>query len=290
MVPEQAPGQPMADAIPGSAFDARLLRVEPVPGMGQRLTLGLDAPLRWKPFQHLRLVTEACAWPLLFLSPPGETTHPELLLSPRPLTAPGVVEPPDAGLPPLPPAGAVRLRGPLGNGLDPERVRGRELLLIASGRGLATMLGCLCWAVASGEPRGRVTVLAGARSPDDLVFREALEDLARQDRIDLRMAVEEAGPGWSGARGVVPVLFRGLRLDPPATTAILAGPAAMLKFAVLELLMRGVHEHAILVVPESGLRCTPATCQACSAGHAYVCDDGPVFAWTQVRETPEAYF
>ncbi len=269
-----------------TGIGGRVLRVEPICGAGQRVTVGLDGPLSWLPFQHVLLSAGGRDRPALFLAPPGEPGRTELcLLGP---SGSGEIE--AGGAPGLTAGTAIRVHGPFGNGLDPGRMRGRELLLIATGQGIASMWGCLSWAVASGEPRGRVTVVAGARTPADLVYREELESLALQERIDLRMAVEVAGPGWTGPCGVLPVLFRGLRLDPPATTAVLAGPERILKFAVLELLMRGVHEHAIFVVPEIGMRCIPDLCSACPAGQAYVCAQGPVFAWTQVREMPEQYF
>jgi NAD(P)H-flavin reductase len=160
------------------------------------------------------------------------------------------------------------------------------VLLAGAGEGSAVLLSLARLRAAAGPGPPGTTALFGAPRVQDLPFRSELAGLSAAGRLSVRLAVERPEPGWTGAVGVVPVLFRGLTLDPPATAAIVAGPDALCKFVVLELLLRGVAEEAILVVPERGPRCGADACPECERGDRYVCRRGPVFPWPEFRESP----
>jgi len=235
----------------------------------------LDRPWAWRALQHALLDEGGpCPRPIPILSPGGSGDR--LLLGPLPADW-------------TPPAGG-RLRGPAGNGLDPAAIAEKDLLVVGAGDGAAVLRPLLRDPAALGGTARKVTALIGARRREDLPFPDELQALGAGGAVELRLALEQPDQEWKGACGVVPVLFRGLRLDPPATVAVIAGDACLIKFAVLEVLLRGVPENAIHVLPERGLRCGPTDCPECAAGFRYACRQGPVFRWPQVKTAPEPYF
>lgn len=180
----------------------------------------------------------------------------------------------------MPPVGAdLAIRGPFGNGIVLADLHGRDLLVVAEGAAMAPVRALLQGMDRDRARFGRISVLAGAPTPEDLPCHGSLDLPGLRARLDLRLAVEYPNAAWAGEHGVVPVLFRGLDIDPVATIVLVAGSRALFKFAVLEVLMRGVVEGAILVLPERGHRCTPQSCPHCAAGSLFTCREGPVFPY-----------
>ncbi len=181
----------------------------------------------------------------------------------------------------------VGLRGPCGNGFDLEAARGRDLLFVGGGIGLPPLRG-LIWNVLDERERfGRVTILYGARTPADLVYKDELEIWGRRSDVELHVTVDRGEPGWPGNVGMVPVLFDRANLEPATTLAYVCGPPVMITFVVQDLLMRGFPEDSIISTLERTMQCGVGKCNHCAIGHHYVCRDGPVFTYRQIREMVE---
>ena len=181
----------------------------------------------------------------------------------------------------------VGLRGPFGNGFEVEAARGKDLLFVGGGIGLPP-LRSLIWNVLDQRASfGRVTILYGARTPHDLVYKDELKTWAARPDVEVRVTVDLAEPGWSGTVGVVPVLFNKVTLRPESTLAFVCGPPVMIRFVVRDLLARGFSEEAVISTLERMMQCGIGKCNHCAIGHRYVCRDGPVFNCAQIRELVE---
>jgi sulfhydrogenase subunit gamma (sulfur reductase) len=181
----------------------------------------------------------------------------------------------------------VGLRGPFGNGFDVAAAEGKDLLFVGGGIGLPPLRG-LIWNVLDERERfGRVTILYGARTPDDLVYKDELRLWAERDDVELRVTVDKASAGWDGHVGVVPTLFEKVELRPASTVVYVCGPPVMIHFVVQDLLMRGFAEDAIVSTLERMMQCGVGKCNHCAIGHRTVCCDGPVFTYRQMRELVE---
>jgi NAD(P)H-flavin reductase len=187
----------------------------------------------------------------------------------------------------LGPGDEVGVRGPCGNGFDVDAAAGRDLLFIGGGIGLPPLRG-LIWNVLDERERfGRVTILYGARTPTDLVYKDELKLWAERSDLEFLVTVDRAEPGWDGTVGMVPTLFERTDLRPATALAYVCGPPVMISFVVQDLLMRGFAEERVITTLERMMQCGVGKCNHCAIGHCYVCRDGPVFNYRQIREMRE---
>jgi sulfhydrogenase subunit gamma (sulfur reductase) len=183
----------------------------------------------------------------------------------------------------LGPGDEVGLRGPCGNGFDVDDAVGKDLLFVAGGIGLPPLRG-LIWNVLDQRERfGRVTILYGARTPADLVYKNELEVWEKRDDVEFRVTVDRGAEGWTGNVGMVPILFNQVDLRPESTTAYVCGPPIMIKFVVQDLLMRGFAEDRVISTLERMMQCGVGKCNHCCVGHLYLCRDGPVFSFREIK-------
>ena len=181
----------------------------------------------------------------------------------------------------------VGLRGPFGNGFDVEAAHGKDLLFVAGGIGLPP-LRSLIWNVLDQRACfGKVTILYGARTPADLVYKDEIREWETTPGVEFHVTVDVGPPSWTGNVGVVPVLFQKTTLRPENTLAYVCGPPIMIKFVVRDLFERGFREDSVISTLERMMQCGIGKCNHCAIGHRYVCRDGPVFNYRQIRELVE---
>ncbi len=174
----------------------------------------------------------------------------------------------------------VGLRGPYGNGFPMEGLKDNNILLIAGGLGMAPLRSLLWYAIDNRMLFSDVTLMYGAREPENMLFRDELVSL--MDRQDIRclLTVDSDTTGnWRGKIGKVTDLFEGLDIDAKTTYACVCGPPIMYKFVLKELLKRNFSKDHILMSLERRMKCGVGKCLHCSIGHKYVCLDGPIFTY-----------
>ena len=96
---------------------------------------------------------------------------------------------------------AIDVEGPFGNFGLPPAGDGRPLLFVAGGTGIAPLRSMLVEAL-DRDARAHPSVIYSARAPEELAYREELEALAIDGRLDLFITITRNGPAdWSGRRG-----------------------------------------------------------------------------------------
>lgn len=179
----------------------------------------------------------------------------------------------------------VGVRGPFGRPWPVADAEGSDLVIIGGGLGLAPLRPVVYHALRHRPRYRRVVVLAGARTPGELLFADELARW-REDRaagIEVRLVVDRAGSDWKGRVGVVPDLVEEGGLDGARTVALLCGPEVMMKYAVRPLRAAGVPEARIFFSMERSMRCATAFCGHCQFGPAFLCKDGPVLPYDRLR-------
>ncbi len=176
----------------------------------------------------------------------------------------------------------VGVRGPFGTAWPVEEAEGHDVVLLAGGIGLAPLRPALYHILAHRDRYGRVVLLFGARTPEDLLFAKELETWRGRFDVDVEITVDRAGRGWRGLVGVVTSLVPRAPFEPRSTMAFVCGPEVMMTFGVPELERRGVPRDHIQVSLERNMKCAIGLCGHCQLGPLFVCRDGPVFTYARV--------
>jgi len=185
--------------------------------------------------------------------------------------------------------GAVGVRGPFGTGWPVEKAEGRDVLVVAGGIGLAPLRPVIYEVLHHREKYGRLVVLYGARSPRELLYRKELAAWARQHETQVLSTVDYGGLSWRGQVGVVTTLFKYARLQPERSLAFACGPEIMMRFVARDLETRGLARENIYLSMERNMKCALGFCGHCQYGPHFICKDGPIFRYDQMRPLLEKY-
>jgi NAD(P)H-flavin reductase len=178
------------------------------------------------------------------------------------------------------PGTVVGVRGPFGTCWDLAQPPGTDLVLVAGGIGLAPLRPALFHALAHRRRFGRLVLIAGARTPAELLFTDELDALTARDDIEFTVTVDRPADGWPGRVGLVTVPLAELALSPRRTAAMLCGPEPMMRFSAKVLLDKGVRAERIQVSLERNMKCGVGLCGHCQLGPLLVCRDGPVVPYS----------
>ncbi|MEW6261753.1 MAG: FAD/NAD(P)-binding protein [Thermodesulfobacteriota bacterium] len=185
----------------------------------------------------------------------------------------------------------IGIRGPFGNGFPLERLIGRDVLLVAGGIGLCPLKNLVDSLVSRRDRYGRLTLLYGAVSPGELLFKDKLKSWNGAEggdpALEVLVTVDRHDGGWEGKVGLVTELFDRVDLNPEATCAVVCGPHVMMKAAASLLVDRGLAENQLYLSLERRMQCGMGMCGHCTVGHARVCEEGPVFRSDQLAGMTE---
>lgn len=174
------------------------------------------------------------------------------------------------------------VRGPFGTAWPVEAFRGQDVIVAAGGLGLAPLRPAIYHFIRNRAEYGRVSVLYGARTPNDLLYANEY-DSWRAAGLDVQVTVDVGSESWRGSIGFVTALLAKLPLDPARTAVFTCGPEVMMRFIAGGAVNRGVSPDRVFVSMERNMNCAVGLCGHCQFGPAFVCKDGPVFAFDRVR-------
>ncbi len=184
----------------------------------------------------------------------------------------------------------VGVRGPFGTSWPLDAARGKDVLVVAGGIGLAPLRPVIDHVLRHRDDFVRLIILYGARTPHDLLFRKELSAWPHAPDTHVLSTVDYGGMAWHGRVGVVTTLFRHLRLHPDRTVAMICGPEVMMRYVAAELMQaRGVDPANIFLSMERNMKCGIGVCGHCQYGPYFICRDGPVFAYPRLRKFLERH-
>ena len=184
----------------------------------------------------------------------------------------------------------ITVRGPYGNHFPVEdKLKGKNLLFIAGGIGLAPLRSVINYCLDNREDYGTIDVLYGSRSADDLVRRDELENVwSKAPDVNVHLTIDRPQEGWDGHVGFVPAYLKevGFTAD---KIALVCGPPIMIKFVLQSLTEMGFTREQVYTTLELRMKCGIGKCGRCNIGTKYVCKDGPVFRLDEIDELPNEY-
>jgi NAD(P)H-flavin reductase len=184
----------------------------------------------------------------------------------------------------------VGIRGPFGNGFDADSMKGKDLLFIAGGLGIAPLRSLFNFVLDNRKDYGRIFLLYGCKEPKELLFGDELVSLSSRKDVEFKPTVNWCPENelWTGNIGVITTLIPQISFDPEKTLAILCGPPVMYKFVIADLKEQSIPDDHIIMSLERRMKCGVGKCGHCQINQIYVCKDGPVFNYSKIKGVPEA--
>lgn len=185
------------------------------------------------------------------------------------------------------PGNIIGIRGPYGNGFPVEEWKGKNLVFIGGGIGLAPLWSIVQTAITKKEEYKDLLLIYGSRTSKDLVYREELEELKK--KMTIHLSVDNEEPDWKEFVGFVPNNVMDKKPSPENAIAVTCGPPVMIKFVIKSLNDLGFQDDQIYTTVENKMKCGIGKCGRCNIGAHYICKDGPVYSWAKLKTLPQEY-
>jgi sulfhydrogenase subunit gamma (sulfur reductase) len=180
----------------------------------------------------------------------------------------------------------IGVRAPLGNSFPYRDMKGKNILFVGGGIGMAPLRTLLLFMLDNRADYGRMTLLYGARSPQDMAFRYELPDWTGRSDLDAVLTIDADAPGWQHKVGLIPNVLLEMSPSHENTVAVTCGPPIMIKFTLEALKKLGFEDENIITTLEKRMKCGIGICGRCNIGTSYVCKDGPVYSYAQLKQLP----
>jgi sulfhydrogenase subunit gamma (sulfur reductase) len=187
------------------------------------------------------------------------------------------------GMAALQPGDKLGLRGPFGRGWPLQEMSGSDIVLVTGGLGCAPVVSVIHYVLRRRERYGKLVIIQGVKHAEDLIWREQYDRWARQPNIQVLVAANEGAAAWPWHVGRVTDLFGLARYNPARAVAMMCGPEGMMRAATESVLARGLPESQVYLSMERNMQCAVGRCGHCQLGGSFVCRDGPVFNWGEVK-------
>jgi sulfhydrogenase subunit gamma (sulfur reductase) len=183
----------------------------------------------------------------------------------------------------------IFIRGPFGTSFPVDEVmKGKDILFICGGIGLVPVRSAIQYVLDNRDDYGRIIILFGAKTPRERLFTDEFDQWRNAKNATLLQTVDLRDENWYGAEGVITTLLPLVKIDKDKTVAVICGPPIMYKFVIITLLEAGLRENQIYLSLERHMKCGVGKCGHCQINNIYVCQDGPVFKFSDITDIEEA--
>jgi len=182
----------------------------------------------------------------------------------------------------------IGVRGPYGKGFDVESYKGKDILIIGGGIGIVPLRSLINYIIDNRKDYGRLIILYGAKNTNEFLYPDELKKWEKSEDIEYHVTVDQSSPEWKGNIGVITTLIPGLDLDLQNTITAVVGPPIMYKFVLMSLKTKRIPDENIYLSLERRMKCGVGKCGHCQINHSYVCQDGPVYHYPELKHLQEA--
>jgi NAD(P)H-flavin reductase len=181
----------------------------------------------------------------------------------------------------------IGVRGPYGNGFPVEECKGKDMLFIAGGIGLAPLRSFIKYCFKHRADYGKIQIIYGSRSYADLCFKDELfNQWPKEKDTEVFVTIDNPEEAWQGNVGFVPTYLEQLNPDPAGKIAVSCGPPIMIKYVLQGLEKMNYTDEQVITTLEMRMKCGIGKCGRCNIGSEYICLDGPVFNLAQLKKLP----
>ncbi len=178
----------------------------------------------------------------------------------------------------------IGVRGPYGNSFPLDYLKGKNLVFVAGGIGLAPLRSLIWNVLDNRNDYGNIDIIYGARTPGDLCFTYDLDAWEKDSSVKMTTTIDREHEGWSGRVGFVPQVLEQAAPSAKNAAAIVCGPPVMIRFTFPVLEKLGFTPEQMITTLEKRMKCGIGKCGRCNIGDLYVCRDGPVFSFAQIKD------
>ena len=189
----------------------------------------------------------------------------------------------------LKPGVFMGIRGPYGRGYPVETFFGKEVLILGGGCGLAPIRSLLFTLESIKDKLVKVILCYGSKTPADCIYKPLFDRLNNTEKFEAYRTVDKADEDWDGPIGVATTLLNKVKINIQNSIAVVCGPPVMMKFGTIRLLEMGYNDNQIYLSMEKNMSCGLGKCGHCMMGEFFVCRDGPVFTYDEIKHNPEIW-
>ena len=185
----------------------------------------------------------------------------------------------------------IGLRGPLGKSFPIDRMKGKNVVIVGGGFAFTTLRALTRYIIDDGnrDDYGEITVIYGARSPGELLYKEELKEWEARDDLKTYITVDKGDGNWKGREGFVPTVLEEVAPGSKDALLVVCGPPIMIKFTLPVIEKLGFAPRDTILSLEMRMKCGIGKCGRCNIGSQYVCKDGPVFTLEELSSLPAEY-
>ncbi|KTD68666.1 MULTISPECIES: FAD/NAD(P)-binding protein [Legionella] len=184
----------------------------------------------------------------------------------------------------LQPGDRIGVRGPFGRGWPLEQAKNKDVVVLTGGLGCAPSVSIIQYILARREQYGHLSVLQGVKHSDDFIFRKQYALWQKSPNTVIHIAADQAGPKWPWAIGFVTDMIEQIKLDVANTLVMMCGPEMMMNTAIKVFNKKGIAEQDMYLSMERNMECGLGQCGHCQYGGLFICKDGPIFAYSEIKE------
>jgi len=177
----------------------------------------------------------------------------------------------------------IGFRGPYGNSFPLDSLQGKNLVFVGGGIGLAPVRSLIWNVIDNRDKYEKIDIIYGARSPADLCFKYDLDTWGKDKTVNMVTTVDKGDESWTGKVGFVPQILEQVAPSASNAVAIVCGPPIMIRFTFPVLEKLGFTPEQMITTLEKRMKCGIGKCGRCNIGNLYVCRDGPVFTYAQIK-------
>ena len=178
----------------------------------------------------------------------------------------------------------VGIRGPYGNSFNVKKWKNKNLVFIGGGIGQAPLRSVINYVLDNRNNYDRIDIIYGARTSQDLCYKDDFVSLKKRKDVNIHLSIDQKEEGWGDFVGFVPDNLIKVKPTPENTIAVTCGPPVMISFVIKNLKKLGFADDQIFTTLEMRMKCGVGKCGRCNIGNLYVCKDGPVFSYKQLKD------
>ena len=174
------------------------------------------------------------------------------------------------------------IRGPYGRGFPTEKFKGKNLILIAGGTGIAPITSFISFVEKNKDKFGKVNIYFGFRNQESILL---LDKIKKWEKIfNVKVALSDESKKCSFEKCFVHESISKDEIDLKNTVALMCGPEIMMEKSTKVLNNLGIDNSKIYWSLERRMECGFGSCGRCQIQDVYVCKDGPVFKYSDVKQ------